>query len=81
MNGVEFGFEIALGFVLFAVVCITALAVLGLVVRLPIWFLRKLSKEIEATFTRKRLREFAIGISPLLGLLVIVLIWSVFSGH
>jgi hypothetical protein len=44
-NGVELGFEIAIGFVLFIVVCVIGIVVLGLLVRIPIWFCEAVAKE------------------------------------
>jgi hypothetical protein len=85
MGGVELGFEIALGFVLFAVACVTAVIFLGLLIRIAIWFCETLVKELRQMLSsegRKKLRTSAvhtlIGIALFAALLLVA---SLFSKH
>jgi hypothetical protein len=76
-NGVELGFEIALGFVLFGVVCVIGLVLLGLLIRIPIWFYETVVKELRYAFSPKGRKAVRDGIAySIIGLaLVIALIF------
>ena len=85
MNGVALGFEIAVGFVLFAVVCIVVVIFIGFLNHIPIWFGETLAKESRVIFSaegRKRLRTSAVhtlmGIALFAALLLLA---SLFSKH
>jgi hypothetical protein len=76
MDGVALGFEIALGFVLFVVVCVVGFFVLGLLIRIPIWFCERVAKELRQAFSpqgRRNMRTAAVYFLTGLGLVVALL--------
>jgi hypothetical protein len=84
-NGIQLGFEIALGFVLFAVVCVVAILLIGLLIRIPAWSYEALTKELRKAFSpegRKKLRTSSvhtlIGVALFAALLLVA---SLFSKH
>jgi hypothetical protein len=75
MNGIELGFEIALGFVLFGVAATLALVFAGLLIRIPISLCGYLIEKVSVVFSperRKRATTFVINFLTGISLVAVI---------